>query len=82
MSLLAVMLAVVWTPRLKKNSLARRIFAQTSLSPRFFSWAAMSWASMDMMTLLRPSLARARMFSSVHKPPLVQIMGLMPLRAA
>ena len=42
----------------------------------------MSWASIDMMTLLRPSLAKARIFSSVHNPPLVQIMGLIPLRAA
>ena len=30
---------------------------------------------MDMMTLLKPSLARSRMFCSVQSEPLVQIIG-------
>ena len=34
------------------------------------------------MTLLTPSLASAFMFSSVHRPPLVQIIGAMPRSAA
>ena len=71
-------LAVVCTPRAAKTSLARLILRQTSGRPRFFSWRAASWASMDMMTLLKPSAARAGMFCSVQSEPLVQIMGWMP----
>ena len=43
---------------------------------------ALLCASMDMMTLHRPSEARARMFWSVQSEPLVQIMGRMPRSAA
>ena len=39
-------------------------------------------ALLDMITLLRPSLASARMLSSVHNPPFVQSIGWMPRSAA
>ena len=81
MSRLAVMLAVHWMPTVLKNSFAFLIFRHTSGRPRLASCLATSWASMDMMTLVRPSLASAFMLSSFHRPPLVQIIGWMPCSA-